>query len=312
MQALYLATVTSITIQPRLLSVYPRRNLLGMHDWEAYLVKHGTSLAGLLARLPCFTVLTVYKVQCHVVYQAIVFQPCRLLASIEFMYGTPPGFGESKMPWGAFCGASPLLYLALAKGHLPSWDLLAVFNKDHALIAAEAVQAGYLTRVKRLKINWYGDGPTELQSLLEAFQAYNKEELGALELEVPETDDLDTRDIMHEFLSWPVCSSLREIKLTPRENDSSSSAMLFMSDYLRNGGAGGRPSLRELYFFFLMNDGKRFLPDRCVSPGWGPRNGTKPGGTPFRVCVCRRDSGTVGTQFVCSGGLGEPNSPALS
>jgi hypothetical protein len=41
------------------------------------------------------------------------------------------------------------------------------------------------------------------------------------------------------------------LQVIPDFREEPSSAMAFMSDYLRNGGVGGRPSLRALHFFFL-------------------------------------------------------------
>lgn len=218
-------------------------------EWEAYLVKHGESLARLLARLPCLTILTVYRMQDDVVYQAILLQPCRYVASIEFQVWRSPCLEGNEIPWGPFGKASPL-HLALAKGHLPCWSTLAISNDKEATLAARALRAGHLTHVKELQIEYCNDKPGGLRSLLEAFKAHEGK-LEALELEIHRTGDLVTRALMHEFLSSPVCSNLYKLRLRPCDNDTSSSAMVFMSEYLRNGRAGGRASLRELHFFFL-------------------------------------------------------------
>ena len=96
--------------------------------------------------------------------------------------------------------------MALAKGHLPAWSTLAVSDNEEAIIATKALRTGHLTRVKALEIelNSYGDEPAGLRSLLEAFKAHEGK-LEALELEVPETNDLDTRDIMHARVPFLVC-----------------------------------------------------------------------------------------------------------
>jgi len=49
-------------------------------------------------------------------------------------------------------GPSFLLYLAIARGHLPSWNKLAVMNSKQCLSAVAALQAGHLTSVKELEI----------------------------------------------------------------------------------------------------------------------------------------------------------------
>lgn len=200
MQTLYPASITHMVVHPQLLFDYTGKKCLNARDWEAYLDCHGGHLARLLARLPCLNVLTVSYLQKEIVYQAIVFQPCPQLVDITTYYG-PPGvmFPQESKIRGPY-----RLYLAMEKGHLPSWNKLQIDYSADIPILTRAVRAGHLNRVKELEIWECNDRPSHLQSLLGALMA-REGKLEAVILQSNAPDDLQTRRAMHELLSSPVC-----------------------------------------------------------------------------------------------------------
>jgi len=84
MQTVYLATITHITVRPQLLSEYAPNEKLSARDRDAwYLDRHGSSLARLLARLPCLKVLSRFITLRKVVHRAILLQPCPQLVIVD-------------------------------------------------------------------------------------------------------------------------------------------------------------------------------------------------------------------------------------
>lgn len=240
MEALYPVCITYASIRPRLLSAFGQDKDCG---WDAYLNSQGTSLARLLARLPSLKVLAIYCAHRFVLNHAIFLQPCLQLRSIHFAEENPYGKDRDQYKPSYPHPVGHSLHLAMAKHHIPVFEKLEIGFKDDLSFIIEAVRAGHLTRIKELQIESCNDQPLQLRSLLEAFLAHEtKLEAVAVELETNRSDDLITRDLMHQLLASPVCSNLHKLHVWPADKDEASSAMLFVSDYLRGAGAGGKPS----------------------------------------------------------------------
>lgn len=189
MDDIYPTIIIDITIQLRLLSVYPRRQRLEKHAWEAYLSRHGASLARLLVRLPSLTTLKKYWEQRNVVDQAIFLQPCRHLASIVTKFGDPHVLEGGECPREPEPEEPSLLHLAMAKGHLPSLTELRIDGIEQALISVEAVRGGHLTKVKELHLDYWDKEPMHLRLLLNEFKAHEGK-LEKIFLEIHRSNDL--------------------------------------------------------------------------------------------------------------------------
>lgn len=252
MKALYPASIIHIPIQPRLLSNYAQHEVLSASEWEAYLVRHGASLARLLARLPCLKDLMCNLMQYAVVYQAVFFQPCGQLISIDSRFSRS---SKKLFPCQANAFQGPnVLHLAIIKGHLPSWGELKVQRSLELAIINDAVRAGHLTHIKRLMIYGCKDEPLRLLSLLEAFTD-REEKLEALYLHI---NTSLTQGAMHNLLCSPICSSLRKLQVDcgwydedededgDGDGDRPSGALSSLRKYLKGAGMGGRATLREL------------------------------------------------------------------
>jgi hypothetical protein len=127
----------------------------------------------------------------EVVYQAIFFRPCPQLVDIVTKYETPPGIMLPKQ--SMFTGPCPL-FVAMEKGHLPSWNKLYIEGcADVGLpILTRAIRAGNLNRVKELETWECNDHPSHLRSFLEALRA-REGKLEAVQLQLNAPDDLPIR-----------------------------------------------------------------------------------------------------------------------
>lgn len=251
MEALYPASITDAFIQPRLLSEFEEDGEdLSICGWDLYSGRQGASLACLLARLPFLKVIRIYYLHRMVLYHAIFLQPCKQLQSIEFEFvGEDPGGLSDDSGKGTYYPEGPsnpgpsLLNLAMLKGHLPSFEKLEVAYEDDFTVVAEAVRAGQLTYVKELHITSSDDKPPlHLRLLLEAFLTH-QEKLKAFRVQFNRSIALE---LMRQLLASPVCSDLHTLGVSPVYEDDDSRVMLFVSDFLRSAGAGGKPSFREL------------------------------------------------------------------
>ena len=266
MQTLYPASITHMVVYPQLFFDYTEQEPLNARDWKAYLDCHGGHLGRLLARLPCLKVLTAYMKQREVVEQALFSQPCPQLVDLvteHFDSDNPQDLIPHQFPGENF-GAHYPLYLAMARGRLPSWNKLCIDCSAHLPILTQALQAGHLNHGKELDIwecNYHS------RSLLEAFKI-SKGKLEAVTFEVP--DDLTTRRAMHELLSSPVCSERSKLEMTPNVGtDEHKSAIRFVSEYLRSAGPVGWPFLRELDLEWIESDDVLCLADALLHGG-GP------------------------------------------
>jgi hypothetical protein len=260
LQALYPASITRVTIHPQLLSDYAQDKVLRAGDWQSYLDRHGASLARLLARLPGLTLLNDYWPQHQVVCQAIFLQPCPQLGDVEPETGDFPRDLDRRDFPKHDCPRGPsLLHLAIARGHLPSWNKLFVRSSDQCRSAVEALQAGHLTRVKELEVFSFDNEPLPLQTLLEAFKTYQGK-LEAFNFMNKSPSHQATRQAIQELMLSPVCSDLRKLFAFD-------CASRFVTEYLMGSGVGGRPSLRYLSFLEIAPENLSSLANALLQGG---------------------------------------------
>ena len=91
--------------------------------------------------MPCLKFLTIYYLQKEIVYQAVFLHPAPNVTK----YYDLPGV---MLPKQSEPGGSYPLYLAMEKGHLPSWNKLYIDGSTDLPI----LRAGHLNRVKELEI----------------------------------------------------------------------------------------------------------------------------------------------------------------
>jgi hypothetical protein len=209
LETFYSANITHLTVRPQLLSDYgPERPTLNAREWEAYLILHGSSLARLFARLPSLAVLKECIWRWEVVHQAIFLQPCPQLTSIDKRRADHScGPDCHRAPEGPHREGPSLFFLAMAKGHLPSFEELDVPSGDMLSIIVEAVQAGHLKGVKDLDLTGHNRQPlSPLRSLLEAFNVQNMK-LEAIESDINRSSDKFSRYLLRELISSPVFRS---------------------------------------------------------------------------------------------------------
>ena len=267
METTYPVTITHFTILPQLFVTYTRGEALSAQDWEGYLVRHGSSLARFVARLPCLRFLTLINFWPYdVVHYAILLQPCRQLVSIIGAFELSGSLCCLDIPRGPHPERDRLLHLAMARGHLPSFNRLLIQTDDGVSIIAEAFRAGHLNRVRELKIKMFVERE-QLLPLMKAFQAF-RGKIEALELEINESSDLG---LLAELATNSVCSDLRKLEVMPERDDDFFNAMLPVCEYLIRAGAERRPLLRKLSVFIEYPAEVTSMADALLLGGAGAR-----------------------------------------